>query len=357
MDKIEYTDNKKSQNLIIKKRLADYYRNIPKDIRPSIYSLQQKLADMPDGFEISYNTLNDILSESRTDSVPNIYAVISLCRYWHLDYAAILAPPETKIVPTRSLTSLFEKTRILDDSGYFGLFHGYLYTRNLNRNEIISFKLEINKNGDSVLAKMTTFSKPDDINGNIIPYDVCYEGIPLIFEKTNSIFIVLTNVDGYSYILYFDYKHYNASGLYYRKGIAITTDSLSDKPLLENFVLFKNKITDEKVKSFVPGLLSFINDSFIITNEALEELAKDKDMASFFEDYDYNWKSKAISGYRIMTNQILESIDNKHDNKEVIRVTKALLHMAAKSQSPIRIKYVVPSEILKFAKTYLQRKD
>ena len=357
MEKVEFVNNKKSQNHMIKKRLADYYRNIPKENRPSIYSLQQKLADMPGGFEISYNTLNDILSERRTDSAPNIYAVLALCRYWHLDYAAILAPPETRIVPTPSLSSLIEKTRILDDSGYFGLFHGYLYTRNLNRHEIIPFDLNINRNGISVLATMTTFSNPDDVNGNIIPYDVCYEGVPLILTRTNSIFVVLTNIDGYSYILYFDYRHYNMGDLYYRKGIAITTDSTSDKPLLENFVLFRNNITDEKVKSFVPGLLSIIDDSFIITQEAMEELAKDKDMASFFNDYSYNWETKAISGYKILPNHVLESINDKYSNNEMFRVTKALLHMAEKSQSPTRIKYIDPLGMPKFAKTYLQRKD
>ena len=50
-------------------------------------------------------------------------------------------------------------------------------------------------------------------------------------------------------------------------------------------------------------------------------------------------------------------VNDKFSNNEVFRVTKALLHMAEKSQSPTRIKYIDPLGMSKFAKTYLQRKE
>lgn len=64
----KYSEDKAIQNIAIKKRLARFYRELEE--RPSIYSLQRILAKMDDGFVASYNTLNDMLSESHPQQPP-----------------------------------------------------------------------------------------------------------------------------------------------------------------------------------------------------------------------------------------------------------------------------------------------
>ncbi len=75
------------------------------------------------------------------------------------------------------------------------------------------------------------------------------------------------------------------------------------------------------------------------------------------DSFDVVISPKALSQLNHYIDYVLESINDKFSNNEVFRVTKTLLHMAEKSQSPTRIKYIDPLGMSKFAKTYLQRKE
>ena len=125
----KYSEDKAIQNIAIKKRLARFYRELEE--RPSIYSLQRILAKMEDGFVASYNTLNDMLSESPSPTTPNLHLVLALCRYWNLDYATIFAPASQDRKPVPSSDALAENLTILNDRKYFGKFYGYMYTKNI----------------------------------------------------------------------------------------------------------------------------------------------------------------------------------------------------------------------------------
>lgn len=347
------TEEKKLQNIAIKKRLADYYRSLNE--RPSIYSLQRSLADMKGGFLASYNTLNDMLSEDPSDKTPNLHLVLALCRYWNLDYATILAPASEnrKVIP--SSNALAENLVILNDKNYLGKFFGYMYCKNNNRKEIIRFTLQIASSIDSTIAELTTYSNSEQVNGEMQEIIATYKGIPVLIQKVGIITMTLTADNGEFYSFFFDYRRYNTAKLYYRKGIAITSESQSDKLLFCNFVLFQNEVNQRKCKKYVPGLLPITDDYFIIKKSALNELEKDEEMASFFKDYSYNWHGKEDTTIRIRFSHVLQSIENEADSSEKNRVIKALLRLQEKSQAPVRIEYTNPDGMPGFAKTYLQR--
>ena len=249
----KYSEDKAIQNIAIKKRLARFYRELEE--RPSIYSLQRILAKMDDGFVASYNTLNDMLSESPSPTTPNLHLVLALCRYWNLDYATIFAPASQDRKPVPSSDALAENLTILTDRKYFGKFYGYMYTKNIKRKEIIKFTLQIDSFADSTLAKLITYSNPEKVSGEMVEHTAIYKGIPVLIPKKKIITMTLTDDEGQFYSFFFDYRAYNVEKLYYRKGIAITSESESDKPLLCNFVLFQNELSKEKCKKFIPGLL------------------------------------------------------------------------------------------------------
>lgn len=349
----EYSENKALQNIAIKSRLATFYREL--EDRPSIYRLQKALAEMKDGFLASYNTLNDVLSENPSSTTPNLHLVLALCRYWNLDYATILAPASEDRKPIPSPNALAENLIILNDNKYFGKFYGYMYTKNLKRKEIIKFTLQIDSSTDSTIAVLTTYSNPEKVNGEITEFISSYKGIPVLIQKVGIITMTLTNDDGQFYSFFFDYRTYSFDKLYYRKGIAITSESESDKPLLCNFVLFQNELSEKKRKKYISGLLPITDDYFIIKKSVLDNLATEEDMASFFRDYSYNWQGKDDAMVRIRFSHVLKSIDNEVDESERNRVIKALLRLQEKSLAPVRIEYTNPEGMPGFAKTYLQR--
>ena len=349
------TDQKKLQNLAIKKRLADYYLSIDEHMRPSIYSLQKSLSEMQDGFTVSYNTLNKMLTEFRDDTTPNLHLVLALCRYWHLDYATILAPAEMDKKAIPSADALVAKTEILNDEGYMGTFCGYMYTKNIKRMDIVEFDLEIEPSGDSTIATLTIYNITERVNGDPLDYKSVYVGTPLLLTKKGIIAMTLVDDVGAFYSFYLDYRHYKIDKLYYRKGIAVTTESETDKPLLNNFVLFQQSVKKQKSKELIPGLLPIVGDSFVITKEDLDSFNDDDEMSAFIADYSYNWFGKEKEMYRIRVSHILKSIEDENNEQERYRVIKALLHLKEKAQAPVRVEYSNPDGMPGFAKTIIQR--
>lgn len=349
------SSSKEEQNKAIKRRLASYYTSLEE--RPSIYALQRNLSNHPDGFSVSYTTLNDLLSEEPTSTTPNLHLVIALCRYWNLDYAAILAPASSNVKITASDTIHTKYLTTLNDNGYFGTFYGYLYSKNQKRAEILDFTLSFAPNGDSTIAKLTIHSTPELVNGEQIEYQATYTGIPLLISRKNVIVMTLTDENGDFYILFMDYRHYNLNelGLYYRKGIAVTAETESNKPLLCNFVLFQNEVPKTKREEFIPGLLPLTSDYFWIKEKDLKELNNDEEMAAFFQDYSYNWQHSSDTLFRISVSHVMASIEDATNEAEKFRVISALLRLSAKAQAPVRIEYTNPDTMPGFAKKILQR--
>ena len=230
-----------------------------------------------------------------------------------------------------------------------------MYTKNIKRKEIIKFTLQIDSFADSTLARLITYSNPEKVSGEMVEHTATYKGIPVLIPKKKIITMTLTDDEGQFYSFFFYFRAYNVEKLYYRKGIAITSESESDKPLLCNFVLFQNELSKEKCKKFIPGLLPLTDDYFIIKKSVLNDFANDEEMASFFKDYSYNWQGKEDLMIRIRFSHVLKSIDNEADASERNRVIKALLRLQEKCQSPNRIEYANPEGMPGFAKTYLQR--
>lgn len=240
----------------------------------------------------------------------------------------------------------------LQDSGYFGVFHGFLYTRNLKHREIQPFELEI---GEDATVQMTIQGRAVDVSGEVRFQPEIYRGTAVLLEKAGHIYILLENEDGLSCVLYLEYRHYNTTRLYFRKGVVLTAATGTDKPLLENFVLFRNRISEENVKKYIGGLLALTGDSFYISDAALAELRKDYEMASFFEAYQYHWMNRPVTGYRISMEQVLRSVEDPYDTAEMNRVLGALLRMAEKAQAPERIEYAESQGMSVFAKFLLQQ--
>ena len=351
----KYSLDKAEQNKAIKQRLANYYKSLDENTRPSIYALQHALKDHPDGFAVSYTTLNDLLTEASSDTTPNLHLVIALCRYWHLDYAAILAPASQDVEISPSAKALTEHISVLKDDGYFGTFYGYMYLKNIKHAEITRFTLSINPNGDSSSAKLTVQSTSENVNGDRIDYQETYTGVPFLVSRKDIIFMTLTDENGQFYTLFLDYRHYNLDKLYYRKGIAVTAESESSKPLLCNYVLFQSRVSKEKQKELIPGLLPLTGDSFWVKEKELIELASDEEMSAFFHDYGHNWQHSKETMYRISISHVLTSILDDTDEAEQFRVMKALLRLNEKAQAPVRIEYENPDGMPGFAKKILQR--
>ncbi|HJB28419.1 MAG TPA: hypothetical protein IAA06_06455 [Candidatus Blautia faecavium] len=351
----KYSSDKAEQNKAIKRRLAGYYKSLDETARPSVYALQRALAEQPDGFAVSYTTLNDLLSEEPTDTTPNLHLVIALCRYWHLDYAAVLAPASQDVKIAPSAKAFTEHMTVLRDEGYFGTFYGYMYSKNIKRAKISEFTLSINSTGDSASARLTIRSTPENVKGDRIEYQAVYTGIPFLISRKDVIFMTLTDERGQFYTLFMDYRHYNIDKLYYRKGIAVTAETESNKPLLCNYVLFQARVSKEKQKDLIPGLLPLTGDSFWVKEKDLKELESEEEMAAFFHDYEHNWQHSKETMYRISISHVLTSIVEDTDETEQFRVIKALLRLNEKAQAPVRIEYENPDGMPGFAKKILQR--
>lgn len=121
------------------------------------------------------------------------------------------------------------------------------------------------------------------------------------------------------------------------------------------FILFQAKVSKEKQKKLIPGLLPLTGDSFWIKEKDLEELETEEDMAAFYRDYGHNWQHSKETMYRICISHVLTSIVDDTDELERFRVIKALLRLNEKAQAPVRIEYENMDGMPGFAKKILQR--
>lgn len=344
------------QGNAIKRRLAEHYMKLHNEEGLSTYTLRKQLYAETQ-IDFTENTISATITEG-SDPAPNMFVVIGLCRLWGLDYASVLAPPETEVRVAPSITALMPKSEVLTDEGYMGTYFGYMYTKNLNRKEIYNFTLRIEPKNGSTQAIMETVSHPDNVDGDEITFSRSFIGTPIVMNKSQNIYIMLSDYQGDFYTLFFDYRHYNTEdGMYFRKGICITSESSSDKLLLENFVLFKREVSQAKARKYIPGLLKLNDDTFEVTEEDLDTLLKDEKFALAYSKYAYLFEGQQRMSYQFKTSQFITAIKDRYDQDEVNQAMQVILTLKSKAREPDRMEYANPSGLPGFAKTFLQRQS
>lgn len=339
----------------IKERLINYYKKRKEKFNESLRKIREQLAD-DGGFDVSYTALRDVLT-SENGKVPNMCIVLGLCRLWNLDYADIFAPPEGTVEVAPSSDALAAKVQILNDADYQGIFHGYIRSRNLERDEIMSFELEIKPKGSGISATMTTHSNPRKITGEVVPYSEVFTGTPLLLTKTQNVFILLTSEKGYFYCLFFKYRPYNFEKLYFRCGIAVSTESVANSLVLQNFVLFLQPVNENK-KPYISGLLKVTDDYLWVPKSEVDALLEDEQFADLLSQYGGAFIGKEPREvYRIKATQILDFIEKKNDSEEICNAMRVVYMLQGKSIAPDSIAYSNLPGLSGFAKHYLQREQ
>lgn len=342
-----------AQYKAIKYRLIRIYAEESEKHPLSFKKLRDQLAK-DGGFDVSYTALRDVLTDN--EKIPNLCIVIGLCRLWNLDYADVLAPPEEATQPVPSSDALTARSRILDDPNYLGVFHGCIRTRNLDRDEIMPFELEIKPYGSGVSATMTTHSNPSKVSGEVKPYSETFTGTPILLTKTQNVFILLTSEKGHFYFLFFKYRPYNFEKLYFRRGIAVSTETATNNLILQNFVLFLQSVNKDKTP-YISGLLKITDEYLWVPKAEIDTMLADEEFANLLHKYGGTFIGKAPREiYRIKATQILDFIEDKKDQDEVDEAMRVLYAIQGKSIAPDGIKYYNLDGLPGFAKNYLQRK-
>lgn len=315
------------------------------------YQLTNEINDMPDSLGANYNTIKSALNFS-SDAI-DLTAVISICRCLHLDTAYILSPPGTADLDFSSAQSDMGKFTVLDDPKYFGIFHGFLYTANHKSTDLVRFKLDIKHSTTGAHAAFTYYAQAKTVNGEVKSSARTLYGTPVFDSVHSNIFIQLTNDLGDFYFLYYTRQHFRTQSLYFRRGISITATSLhSHAPLLQNFVMFANPISEEKMK-YIPGLLAEVSPVFRISQPELEKLMNEEPIVSaFYKAYQHILEHDAVRTYPISETQILSSISPSMDEYDTIR---ALLLLKSVSSASKRVVYDELESFSAFSKNYLQQ--
>ena len=351
-DRRKDAENNTRLNGAIHKFFSNYYNNMGDSSRPSIPVLQKQLLEIEGGMFFSTNTISDALSNAGKSAI-SMNLVVALCRLWKLDISDVFAEAFASYEVRPTFDTVIHGAKYLTNPGYMHTFYGYLYPNNDKDYRILEFELKIGESDSLPRAVMTKHyaNRPDKVS--------VYEGIPVVLDVNRLVLLVMTREDGRTCVLMFEYRELTpqGDGLYFRKGICITTESNSDKPILTNFVLFRERISEDK-KKYLPGLLTLQNDSILIKRDILERLREDEEMASFFADYEYNWNISDRNVLTIRFSQILSSIEDQHDpernQEETFRVTKSLLRMAEISEAPVRLTYSNRNEMMEFARYFMQ---
>lgn len=311
------------------------------------YSVWKEISNLELDYEINYNTFRATLSLS--DSNLDLFSVLALCKLWNLDTSYIFSSPNSnfEIMPSPQTMVNGEKYVILDDQFYFGKYNGYMYSYNPGSNQLVHFDLELNKGS----AKLVYHGSTINYSGETSNFDMTLEGIPILVRNCNNIFILFTQDSGSFFFIYFSYKKYNQSDMYYRKGIVVTNSSLNDKPpMLSNFVLVRNKVPNQKLY-LVEGLLKITGDNCFISKEKLLDLKKnDEDVAKLFDLCGFIVNHELGEYYCINESLIIKATKEN----AVPEILKALMKIRNCSEQPKRIIYEDDINISYFAKYEIQ---
>ena len=317
----------------------------------SIYSLYYKI--LPEKYKdigdlgISYSTFRNTLDRCSPETF-DMYTALSLCHLWNIDISYIFGAPDVKETAMPSMQELTVgsggKFIVLSDKSYFKKFHGYFYSANTNKEkDRVRFELDIEEFGTSARAVLTYKGSETDVRK--------FFGTPIHATKSNTIFILFTKPDGNYYIFSYNYKKYNFRSMYYRKGVALTTSSINNMPLVQSFVLFKEELPKE-YENYAYGLLPVNDSQFYISKQELEHLKQsDPKVASFIGTFEGLINQNEDTVYQISETQIIETLKlRQYRNVDRLEVMHALIRLKENSLCPEKIVYDDISAFAEFAK-------
>lgn len=272
------------------------------------------------------------------------YCLFGFCKLFDVDISTLIADSSVPQTPSTLHTKYFpeDKFPILNDEHYLGSYHCYALSQNTSSGQIIYFNLSIQKESAEYIYM--------DPNGNIRKL----YGIPFHIKKSEAIEIRFSNELGDYFYMYFKYRNYNTSNLYYRQGIVVTTSTSSQEPYAATFVLFREKLTDENVDKHIPGLLRLPGNYFYIAKKSLEKLAiQDEQMQFFLANYGYFIKEESTILYRVNEASLLASIEES-DRKSLLDTSFYLNILKKEAITAYRTEYKDRVSDAHFAKALME---
>lgn len=319
----ELAIEKKRQIEEVKKRLNVEYDNFV--MRGGNYHSLLKILNDGQQFELNYDTLRKTLSMQ--GYTLDFFCVLALCRYWKLDTAYILSPPDNKEKPMPAADAMMDsiKFKVLDDTAYLGTYYGYLSSNKKGSSALHKMRLKIETSqAGSFTATLTIESDVVDKEG-IRTLKKELHGVPILSTFNNNIAITLTDDIGNFFFLYTNYKKYLTPRVFYRKGIAITSAATDERePVMQTFVLFDRPIPEEKL-CYIPGLLLPPQDIVAISEDSLNTLKEEYPVvAQLVENFQYLIKEHKEIVYDINEISVLaeKSDMSKEDRLKALTLLK-----------------------------------
>lgn len=341
------SEQKQDQINAIKDRLNNEFKKYS-DMGGTINSLLRQLNDQQK-YELNYDTLRKTLSPN--GHTLDFFCVLALCRYWKLDTAYILSPPDNEVKPMPAVESQLNSGKyvVLNDTDYLGTYYGFLLSNKPNYSDLQHMCLTIENTSGGFVATLTIegeVRRPDSKKS----VKKQLHGTPILSTFNNNISILMTDDIGNLFFIYTEYKPYLSQGVYYRKGVAVTSGATSERePVMQTFVLFDRPVPEEKM-AYIPGLLLPPQNAFSVTQDSMEQLKADQPLLEqFFEEFSYLLEHNQEMTYLINETVILaeRSAMSKEDR------IRALLLLKEKAMAANRFFFTPDGDYPTFAKMYL----
>lgn len=312
----------------------------------SLNKLKNELNEK-EGFEINYETLRNTLDYNSKSL--DMFCIVAICRYFNLDTAYVLSKPDNpaSMLYNEEKQFVSERFSVLSDPKYLGKYYGYFYSPKKTNQMIDSFTLELKMENGKAIARMNADYHSIKNNGQMKTINKTLEGTPILV-KPSSIYIVLTEGTGQFNILSFSYVNYNLNHLYFRRGAMLTTGrDASRQPLMQAFVMFDKKLSDDDM-DYIPGFLLLYDTVFHISTDEMEKLGQiHPEIAHLFNELYYIFQANTQQYYNVNETQILASVKNDIPKEDVV---KALQIMKAHATDAKRIYFPEIDEFSEFSK-------
>ena len=349
----------KNQIRAIKLKLASAFR----ESGLTYYKVRQKLTDQKFwGYDLSYNSVCQTL-DPEDERTPNLFAVLGMARMWNLDLTSLLRMPSGDDTVDSQIGKLDDYSKLggyapVNQSAYLGRFYGYMSNPNLADRELICFTLDIREEdgGTRTKAELEYSVNPRNIEKKEVKKTFRFSGQVYLVTRTRNIIMLLNNSEGGYMFLAMNYIEHNTLPMYYRPGIAVTSSAAQEDVLALNYILVKEKIKEEKVEEYLPGLLNFTGRQFAVPQESIDRMLKDgdEDIALFMKEMDGYIPGKKTLKKDVLwiKDETVLSIIEDEDKRE--NLVKALIKLknCALSQSFIEYKYI--PDYTRFGKEFLQ---
>lgn len=275
-------------------------------------------------------------------NICNLDCCLAIARYLHLPLEWLFAPPEEEIqgVPSKMIAYPTEPFGYLKNPQYFGTFHGYMHSLNIEHKDIESFTLTIDEYG----AKLQILSYIKKSGHKTQDDTVVLTGTPILANEEN-VYIVLTNHEGNFVILSFSYQTYTKRDMYFRRGALLASGRGPMKnPIIQSFVLFDQDISSIE-KDYLPGLLLLSDRDFHISAANVSEIMEEDEIVkTVFSAIQQHFESQP---YYVIRDESFLSYDNDHISKDDLLT--ALLLLKSKASDAKRICFPNQTPYAKFS--------